>query len=680
MSEDLKKEKSGIQADAHEAARPGKTLSLRTHEVGGYGMAATGLPADPWKGQKKAWIDTREGKTVVEFISRMTLGSIFFSLMDTSSLWKINEYDPNKKISEHNIPFKLKLFFYPARWVDNTFGKLISGTVNALGGDGNDAIKFRQTTSYRKDDQGHNVYGRTLGPEAVVVTASFAAMSAGTGIMRAAINGIFSPTERATYLKEGKFNLSHAGKRALWKSWEIASKNVGEDVAVAIPYVYFMRVWRSVVSWAYPGFKVGSDRVDNGGSFLVDDKGNITGTLRAAGMLDLQARFTVYNVFTQIYRDIYDWLGSIFKRGWEAEQKGWSHAASYAKSTIEPVILHPLNTAKRVTRYLLISSIRSILQMTPTVPFFSFFRVSQGPAVGLAVHPRKGSLAFWNEETGNWNNIFAHNSYYNVNTGRMEHDTRFDTNELVYFTRTGKSPADGAKIAAYNPFGSTHDSDGNIVRFDYYGQTKPGKPLEGQWFSSITDGVGRFSENLSESVNPFYTRALWKNIKPNKNAHDYSRMTRSMVYAGEAYAPYFSAKVFFRESFVNEQMNMAIGRALDGIWKLNLGEVTAGMEEIWSTMRRQPLADASRRQQIAQYKKENPNDNSPGDPLLEAQEALSNAWAQARKQPVASYVERLGRQEPVQWSAALQPRQESHVSRIEEGQSQENIPPGTSIH
>ena len=252
------------------------------------------IPNDTWI-KKRHWSDTPSGRAAIEFIARISLGGMMFALMGQSkTAAAMNTYDPSTHAANPNKTILERI----AYGIDQTIGKVVHrGFKTYYGGDAAKAdatMRFRDTRNTAT-----GVTGRSLGAEMTVVTADFAAMSAGTAIAREALLTAFNPNERNAWLKDGHFSLSHFGRRLLSKAWEIISYNAGEDAAVALPYVFFLRGCRGFIDkHISPGFRFGSDHVDNGGSIVVDGAGFARGEHQVAGILDLQARFTIYNIFT----------------------------------------------------------------------------------------------------------------------------------------------------------------------------------------------------------------------------------------------------------------------------------------------------------------------------------------------------------------------------------------------
>lgn len=547
------------------------------------------IPNDSWI-KKHHWTDTPTGRAAIEFIARITLGGMFFALMGRSKTSEaMNTYDPSTHLANPNKTILERIAF----GIDQTISRVMkSGFKTYYGGNeakAEAAVRFRDT---RNSATGQT--GRSLGAEMTVVTADFAAMSAGTAIARETLLGILNPNERNAWLKDGKFNLSHIGRRLLSKAWEIVSYNAGEDAAVALPYVFFLRGCRNFIDKRIsPGFRFGSDHVDNGGSIVVDGAGFARGEHQVAGILDLQARFTVYNVFTQMYRDSYN---SIAER-----LKGWrdNHFVLETPDWIKNPASIPERFVNRMVgtaRYMAISTIRSLLQMTPAVPFFSIVRAPASKPQGLAVHPEYGMLMgpdgvpLRRDQRPN----SPSHAYYAADSGaKITWSNLSDDSRKALGLQSPRNPFADRKHTTYDPFG--------------FGRA--GRPLFYSGLSNATDQWGKTIHDLARL--PFWQKGqqwFWNMTGHQNNS---AEMSRQAALAGMPYATYFSAKVFFREQFVNEQMNLSIGRMLDGILSLNLNEMHEGVLEIQRTMMGLPFRDPNRQAELIANHRYHPNDKSP---------------------------------------------------------------------
>lgn len=620
------------------------------------------IPNDAWV-KKRHWSDTPTGRAGIEFIARITLGGMFFALMGQSkTAAALNTYDPSTHTANPNKTILEKI----AYGIDQTIGKVMhQGFKTYYGGDAakaDAAIRFRQT---RNTATGQT--GRSLGAEMTVVTADFAAMSAGTAIAREALLTAFNPNERSAWLKDGHFSLSHFGKRLLSKAWEIISYNAGEDAAVALPYVFFLRGCRNFIDKRIaPGFRYGSDHVDNGGSIVVDGEGYARGELQVAGALDLQARFTVYNVFTQIYRDWYNDTAKSLKKwrenGFELKAPEWvKDPTSIPERMVDYV--------KGTSRYLAISSIRSILQMTPSVPFFSIIRAPQSKPQGLAVHPEFGMLLDPNgtplrrdQRAGT-----AANDFYKVGSNAKISWSNLSESDRI--ARGLKEPN--------NPFADLPHS-----KYDIHGFAGPGRPLFYSGVSNATDKLGTTIHDLSRQ--PIWQKGQQWFWNLTGNGANGAELSRQAALAGMPYASYFAAKVFFREQYVNEQMNIAIGRALDGVLSFNMRETAEGLSEIQRTMMGLPFKDPERQAELIENHRYHPSDKSPIPDNWDAKDhkqyleaaakgekpssiALTSKIIQKRADDYASKAEKMSPQPRKGWAAqqrALAEEQTTTLSAV----------------
>ena len=560
--------------------------------------------------EKPHWTETTNGRMAVEFFSRMTLGALFFSAMENSrAMQSMKTYRPE------DFEFgKSSWLEHAAKLADTVIGRpMVAANLKFLVPEKNqygvqltpeERLKIaREPLKFRENKLGTD--GRSLGAEMTIVTAGFAGMSAGTAIMRNLLNGIFNPKERESWKKDGRFDPVHSVKKLGAKAWEILSYNAGEDIAVALPYVFVMKGSRNLLNKIYPGFNYGADHVDNGGSFRVNDNANVTGHYTAAGALDLQGRFTIYNVFTQLYRDVYNATALKFKN--------WNENGR--QLALPDALKHPLDIPGNLidatgkgARYVAISSIRSILQMTPAVPFFSLFRVPPNRMNGLFIHPDKGPVAF-KRMTPDGKEVFdplvAHRNFNGAQ------DPRYHTGEQLWFAKTNE------KVQT-NSSRSTPASDFiNGDKFQPFDYSKPGHRLSYSTALKAADTIGGTMLNAANGkpgqnpiANGFFSLIGYRGDSEKMKNERHIR-SRDALLAGIPYAAYFSAKVAARETYVNDQMNMAIGRAIDGITHLHWREFAEGVSETARTMMRLPFKDPERQAVLVEMHRQNPGDNSP---------------------------------------------------------------------
>ena len=161
------------------------------------------------------------------------------------------------------------------------------------------------------------------------------------------------------------------------------TRAAGEDYfAMLMGYPYIVRMTRNLINKYSPGFKYDSDNALNGGSFKVNDKGDIVGNYQLEGMADLGMRFTAYNIFTKFYRDLYDVMGARIKLWWGGEEP-----LRFSKPD-------PIAAIKRSANYLVRTTIKMVGIMIPSTFFFYIARSPQSKDIGLAIHPKYGPIGF----------------------------------------------------------------------------------------------------------------------------------------------------------------------------------------------------------------------------------------------------------------------------------------------
>lgn len=556
------------------------------------------IPKDNWI-EKRHWTDTPHGRFGIEFASRIFLGGMFYALVGQSESMKqvSSNYDPATFMQKE----KKTWLEWVAYGVDKTFGAGIKKTAEVVTGDKQKAeefIRFRQER-FLPGDGGRPAAGRSYGAEFTAVVADFGGMTVGTYIQREAMYGLLNPNERKAWLKDGKFDLGHAIKRLGSKIWEGASYNLGEDIAATLPYVFFLRGSRNVIDkHLAPGFRIISDHVDNSGGMLVKGDGTIKSEYQGAGMTDLIIRFTGYNVITQMYRDAYQRTGSALKN-WKKNDFQFSTPEFFKNPAQMPEKL--VQGTRGLGRYMAISTIRSLLQMLVASPFFAIIRSPLSKPSGLIVNPEYGFLQLHLEDgtkvpvrRGGGREGQPYAKYY-------DYDAKYNDGTPV---KVSWSKAPDHELRK-NPV--AHFQDGP---FDVYGSTKDStRALYYDRFSALTDGIGSNLEKVAE-------HSAWEKSqnwfwKMTGNEERSKHMSREALLAGMPYALYFSAKVYLREKYVNEQMNLSIGRLLDGALSFNIREMREGASEIQRTMMSLPFKEPNRQAELVENHLFHPTDKSP---------------------------------------------------------------------
>ena len=578
---------------------------------------------EAWLKDKKHWTDSPFGKAAIEFISRITLGGLFYSLMENSkAMERLGSYERYNHAEKKDAKFLEKV----AYGIDNTIGKGMYKFLDkfiykgaTIEKNGHTVTKARNFLRFRENRNTHHnqdLPGRSIGAEMTVVTASFAAMSVGSALMRNFLSGVFSPKERASWTNNGKFDPLHIAKKTAGKIWEIGTYNAGEDMAVALPYVLYMRGQRNVLDKVFHGFRYSSDSVDNGGGLRLDDDGKVNGHFLFAGAADLQGRFTTYNVFTQLYRDVYNSVGNDFK-GWWKGGKEFS-APEWIKNPLKlPENL--FNGTKRLVRYTTVSTIRSLIQMTPSVPFFSIFRVPGSKTSGMAVNSKHGALHFVKEDGTLGKVVRANLGGYYYKGEFKGHDSRYN-----YLEKSERDKLPAMAYADGTPFNqpTAYFYKEGDKQFDPHGFSAKDRRLNHSFLMRKTDSIAKWMHKTAEhgmwekAFNPLLNVADKLGFEgtsdiSDKNSFLRKRIVKDSVMAGIPYASYFAAKVYTRETYVNEQMNMAVERLLDGVLSFSRKEIAAGFSEISNAVMRQPLEDPERQALLIEKHLETSSDTSP---------------------------------------------------------------------
>ncbi len=383
LAHERSKRTGGGHDPVHDKKEPRQRMEMSAQEEYLYGRGVF----DAYN-VKPNWASSTQGRMTIRLVSRGIFGAFAFAISNRYASRQLRDYEPDT-FKWGEVKLTEKPLQYVAYGFDSTVGRGIKQFVQWVepvkGVWSEEVVRFRPRT-YVHTVEGQPT-GRSLGAEIVGVTFDFSMMSWFDGLARNVIQAIdpnmIQPWYRdkdgnATTRKEGKFSLQHWGKSVGHSLWRITTKNAGEDWAVALPYVYHMKWQRNVISGLrgfdgkllFPGFKNSADRNRNGGNLVINRQGNIVGDHQLAGVIDLQGRFVMYNVYTLMYREAYDALGRVIIR---AYRNGFRTHFSLPKDPLGAMV----DCFGYGGRYLIKSFIKANLFMQPAVPFFWIFRVPQ---------------------------------------------------------------------------------------------------------------------------------------------------------------------------------------------------------------------------------------------------------------------------------------------------------------
>jgi len=475
--------------------------------------------------------------------------------------------------------------------------------------------------------------GRSLGNETVAVTFDFFCASVGDALGRD-IADWFDPHVEKKWIKDGHFDIGLAAKQAVKSTWQYVSYNGGEDWAVAIPYVYFMKGQRAVINHFSPGFMYDFDRNLNGGSHKIDKEGHIIGNYNIEGAIDLQSRFTGYNMGTLMYRELYDYAAKKMK-GQHAVLYGDTDPAHHEKKSL-------LGKTADVFKWMARSVVKGGIYMTPATPFFWMSRTPQTNYRGLFVHVNEHGQAM----TLNYENTFAREKrkawitarrawvrgesdiapgseiypkYENLHANEIMHGeesnkkTGLTKDSPLYFSRFNPHPHSdpgdqfewvGKKWYTdrkTNPLAQpeelkVYDNAKNVIQkgFNFFGRKnyRLAHSLDGvaatvdEW-AKQNKGVGKFTKQVLS-------------LKP---AEPFERFTHPFIYASTSYTPYMYAKAEAARLWDTGKMDVATERLIDGAVKLNWGEFKAGVAETANAFLHHPFSDPKREEEARRREK-----------------------------------------------------------------------------
>lgn len=545
---------------------------------GAYGARASALDINRhlWEDTAhNAWADTPTGRFAIRLFSRGFLGAAFFTaggLLTRKWMTGANQYDALASITEQKNPLQLI-----AKSIDVVAGKPIESAVTALAGEeaGLAAVRFRPT---RYTSFGNKLRGRSLGDEVVNVTFDFFSASVGDAMGRDIASALDPNVDKSYIDDKGHFKPKEAAKAFGKSAFRWLSYNGGEDWAVALPYVYFMKGQRNVINHISPGFSHDFDRQLNGGSFKLNNN-KLVGNFNKEGALDFQTRFTFYNIGTLMYRELYDYVGN--------KALGNHDVRLYGSRDEDNSRDGPIESAGKIAKWALRSAVKGTIIMTPSVPFFWGTRAPQSKHRSLFIDPEKGTLGL------------------PPGTGRMAGDsvhansTFHSPDRVVDYWQYQNQP--GAPLHKHGVVSGT-TTIGKVLPEMVGGNFNP----HGQTFGVVDSLLNALGESNYRVATQLKKPADWldKNfasvtgpvkdalgIKPHEG---FSRFTSPMSYAAFSYMPYMYAKSEAANLWDNGKMDLAAERLIDGATSFNWGEFKKGAHEVWRSVTFKDLPDEDR--------------------------------------------------------------------------------------
>jgi hypothetical protein len=578
---------------------------------------------------KPAWSDSMGGRAAIRLVSRGIFGAAFYAIAGRMSRAQLQNYNPETFELKTAAPLEVV-----AKGFDTIFGKPIAGAargVARLSGKSAaeaekwawNSVNFRTKAYYpsipgQLNSHGNPSNGRSLGAEITSISFDFAMMSVGDAMVRNFVQMIDPNIPKTWWLNDKgevagehekrHFSLSKWTQSTGLAAWRIFSKNQGEDWAVALPYVYQMRMQRHFLSKAFgaKGAKLEMDNAWNGAGFKVNNAGKIIGDYQLMGAIDLHARFVGYNVYTLMFREAHATIAHAFKHWKEGGYKLQFHM---------PEHIDPFDRARKGVRYLVKSFIKANMYMNPAVIPFWLMRTPQtkhrsgfinvdaekGESAIAAEHSMSDRIASAGANSANMLAEIEGSQIINFSTkndravpykiaGAAQPKKMYLGDRAVDHAMTGfTGPYDKAIYAGYEKGFATSFSKflNPIGRMCYNLGTKAT-----QLAHSLPEGCIKNFIGIEEGT--------LKGCKPVISAVGRETFMRNMVDASLAYTPYFYAKAELGLRVDDRpsdgslgHMDKAIYKFMDNTAKLNLHGMKNSLKEMWhlsTTINRDPIS------------------------------------------------------------------------------------------
>ncbi len=568
------------------------------------------------------WSESYTGRLAIRSVSRGIIGCAFYSLANIYGSKQLGNYDLQK--DPENV------LQHITRFIDNTAGKGIQKVVKAVTGDEVRAQKFtlfRDTRNYGNviklaDGTTQAVMGRSLGHEAMAVTFDFATMSFFDYMMRYFI-GLLDPNARDKWMKDGHIVFPEALKDLLKNVFRGVTYAAGEDMAVAIPYVFLMRKQRNFFDKLSPGFKYDADKGLNGGSYKIDGNGHIIGNYNAEGMLDLMSRFSWYNVGTKMFRDAYT-TGERKLLQWQnGDHKIALPALDPSKSWVD-ILRAGVHKIGDGVLYALSTTIKTMMYMIPASFTFAAIRTSQSKTRGLAINAEKGVLGRMTRESeaedpginapDNSPEDSKKYTFKAVKPGSRVSTERPNISKerrgKEFFFKKGDEELTKAEYrniwrsiknnpdSIANPFQEGRESAFSNETNNYYKNS-----AVAPWHDKFINPIGLKCYQFGKKLNDGFLAPMYEKlgITDTPRLDKLKRFSHTYADAATAYTPYFMLKTDILSEFWDiPRMDMGIRRGLIGAAHFSWGEFRAGCSEVFRTIRHEPFTDPVREEEAKQ--------------------------------------------------------------------------------
>jgi len=581
------------------------------------------------------WSATPQGRLAIRTFSRGVMGAMFFT---AGGLWArrfmfghteggVNQslhswetrYNPTKtfgQIIEEKNPFQ-----FVAKTIDTFIGTPIEKTVNLFHGDGVRAVHFRPTQyKYMHPEKGE-YFGRSLGFETMMVTFDFFCASIGDALGRDMAGWIDPGVKQSWTDDKGNIKWPETVKAMTNSAFRYVTYNGGEDWAVAIPYVYFMKMQRNWLDKKSPGFGIDSDAGLNGGGskirqFGQDPHYNVVGSYNLEGIFDLQTRFTVYNMGTLLYRELYDKV-----------EKAWNgkHVNLYGDPLAAPDPNKSfIDKTVDVGKWMIRGMVKGFINMTPATPFFWITRGMQSKHRAMFIDPDQNAVISFRDGRGR-----GHYLYANDSGNPMTQAEGYSNQSPVHFAQFDPAANHGNGAVIEHP--SMPPEIGNpSARSEWVpkgGAYRKRHNVMENAFSSIGSAGHEFSMKLDPVANalenlPGFLKRPLKGMLGLRASKDekFTRFTKPYINAAVSYTPYMYMKTETANLWDHGKMDLALERTIDGLFQGNWDEIQSGAGEVGNALLHKPLLDPER-EKLAQYRVK--ADSSASDSFTQEDAAIS---------------------------------------------------------
>ncbi len=420
-------------------------------------------------------------------------------------------------------------------------------------------------------------HGLTYGQEMVNRTWQFASGSIGAALGRNLVMAL-DPNYKKSWMHDDGIDWKDFAVSSLRQTWKILSYDQMEDWFAAPFYTVQLRLERGMY---HNGVTAGSP--DNAAMWSLQNDGfgaaervalndggaTMEGSFQGTGARDLHDRFTKYNFYTLLYRDLYNHVAHTAS---SIRERGWGDHFTLPEKPLESASHGAVEGIKYLTK----SFIKSQIYMAPAMLAFWPVRVSMGRATHTMVDNANGQLITTKPTRA-----------FDVTKPDQKFVEGGVTVPYMDIAARPQDIRDGTPLYSNARKFSIHDE-----HYDPYAQPKG---IFDTAIAPIGKAGNKYAHWLDENVaQPVATTlSAHTGIEADRAHLEASWLANNFATTQLAYTGYMEAKYETAQMWDTPVMDAAAYRFTDGLFALNAKEAWAGLKDIAHVVTFQPVSETT---------------------------------------------------------------------------------------